>query len=289
MPSKIVLAPAMHCDKCKELIESEIKKLSNIDGVLADEKTKSVTVMWSEPQNWESIAARLTEIGYPSQPLNEIKRHVAIVLYDGFTALDAVGPYEVLVSLPDTQVHFVSNQRGPVWADTGQLALTATATFDELPNPAIIVIPGGGHGIMKAVEDPALMGWIKQAHETSEWTTSVCTGVYVLGLAGILQGLDVTTHWASRSFMQQYCGANYVAERFVQQGKVITAAGVSAGIDMALFLAEKLSNTQTAQAIQLACEYDPHPPFAAGNFQTASPELMAEANQVVNLYRTNPA
>ena len=88
--------------------------------------------------------------------------------------------------------------------------------------------------------------------------------------------------------MQQYCGANYVAERFVQQGKVITAAGVSAGIDMALFLAEKLSNTQTAQAIQLACEYDPHPPFAAGNFQTASPELMAEANQVVNLYRTNP-
>ena len=91
MPSKIVLAPTIHCSDCKELIESEIKKLSNIDGVLADEKTKSVTVMWSEPQNWESIAARLTEIGYPSQPLNEIKRHVAIVLYDGFTALDAVG------------------------------------------------------------------------------------------------------------------------------------------------------------------------------------------------------
>ncbi|MBP6179399.1 MAG: DJ-1/PfpI family protein [Anaerolineales bacterium] len=289
MPSKIVLAPAMHCEHCKAKIEENIKQLHGVDVVLADEKKKTVAVMWSEPQNWETIAALLTEIGYPPQPLNEIKRHVAIVLYDGFTALDAVGPYEVLVSLPDTQVHFVSNQRGPVWADTGQLALTATATFDEIPNPAVIVIPGGGHGIMKAVEDPALMGWIKQAHETSEWTTSVCTGVYVLGLAGILQGLDVTTHWGSRGFMQQYCGANYIPERFVQQGKVITAAGVSAGIDMALFLAEKLSNTQTAQAIQLACEYDPHPPFAAGNFQTVSPELIAEANQVVNLYRTNPA
>ncbi len=289
MPSKIVLAPAIHCENCKELIESEIKKLPHIDGVFADEKTKSVTVMWSEPQQWETIAARMVEIGYPTQALNEIKRHVAVVLYDGFTALDAVGPYEVLVSLPDTQVHFVSNQRGPVWADTGQLALTATATFDEIPSPAVIVIPGGGHGIMKAVENQALMSWVKKAHETSEWTTSVCTGVYVLGLAGILQGLNVTTHWGSRSFMQQYCGANYVPERFVQQGKVVTAAGVSAGIDMALFLAAAMSNLRTAQAIQLACEYAPQPPFDAGNFQQASPDLLAEANQVINLYRTNPA
>jgi len=288
MPSKIVLTPAMHCEHCKARIETTIKELANINGVFADPKTKTVTVMWDEPQNWQTIAARLAEIGYPNQPLNEIKRHVAIVLYDGFTALDAVGPYEVLVSLPDTQVHFVSNQHGAVWADTGQLALTATATFDELPNPAIIVVPGGGHGIMKAVENLALMTWIKQAHETSEWTTSVCTGVYVLGMAGILQGLNVTTHWGSRSFMQQYCGATYVPERFVQQGKVITAAGVSSGIDMALFLAEKLSNPKTAQAIQLACEYDPHPPFNTGNFQTVDPELITEANNVIQFYRVNP-
>lgn len=289
MPSKIVLSSNIHSKDCKGLIEAEIKKLAHIYGVLVNEKTKSVAVMWDEPQDWSAIAARLDELGYPTQPLNEVKRHVAIVLYDGFTALDAVGPYEVLVSLKDTQVHFISDKHGPVWADTGQLALVATATWDELPSPAIIVIPGGGMGIMKAVENQALMSWVKKAHETSEWTTSVCTGVYVLGVAGILQRLNVTTHWGSREFMQQYCGATYVAKRYVQQGKVVTAAGVSAGIDMALFLAEKLSNSQTAQAIQLACEYEPEPPFAAGNFQQATPELVAEANQVIQFHRTNPA
>jgi len=288
MPDKIVLAPAIHCEQCKARIESEIAKLPGVNGVQADVATKTVHVMWTEPQDWSTIAACLTELGYPTQPLNPIKRQVAIVLYDGFTALDAVGPYEVLVSLPDTQVHFVSDARGPVWADTGQLALVATATWDELPQPQIIVIPGGGTGIMKAVENQALLAWLKTAHATSEWTTSVCTGVYLLGMIGILQGLDVTTHWGSRDYMQQYCGANYVAQRFVQQGKIVTAAGVSAGIDMALFLAAQLSNTQTAQAIQLACEYDPQPPFAAGDWQQADPELLAEAGRVVMSYRTNP-
>lgn len=242
MPDKIALAPAIHCEQCKARIESEIAQLPGVNGVQADVATKTVHVMWTEPQDWSTIAARLTEVGYPTQPINPIKRQVAIVLYDGFTALDAVGPYEVLVSLPGTQVHFVSDALGPVWADTGQLALVATATWDELPQPQIIVIPGGGTGIMKAVENQALLSWLKTAHATSEWTTSVCTGVYLLGMIGILQGLDVTTHWGSRDYMQQYCGANYVAQRFVQQGKIVTAAGVSAGIDMALFLAAQLSN-----------------------------------------------
>ncbi len=289
MPSKIVLVPAMHCEYCKAKIETEIKQIPGVEGVLADHAARTVAVMWSDPQSWQTIATRLTEIGYPPQPLNEIKRHVAIVLYDGFTALDAVGPYEVLVSLPDTQVHFVSDQHGPVWADTGQLALMATATWAELPQPTIIVIPGGGVGLMKAAENPALLSWVRQAHATSEWTTSVCTGVFVLGVAGLLSGLKVTTHWGSRHSIAEYCGAQYVAERFVQQGKVVTAAGVSAGIDMALFLAAHLSNTQTARAIQLACEYDPQPPFAAGNFQTVEPELVVEANRVIQFNRTNPA
>lgn len=288
MPNKTVLSPSIHCAHCTARIEKEIAKLPGVDSVLVDATAKTVHVMWSAPQNWPAIAARLTELGYPPQPLNEIKRHVAIVLYDGFTALDAIGPYEILVSLPDTQVHFVADQHGPVWADTGQLGLLATATWDELPHPQIIVIPGGG-GTMQAAQNQALLAWLQQAHETSEWTTSVCTGVFLLGKIGILQGLQVTTHWASRNYIQQYCGANYVAQRFVQQGKIITAAGVSAGIDMALFLAEQLSSPQTAQAIQLATEYDPHPPLAAGDWTEADAALVAEANRVVMVYRTNPA
>lgn len=288
MPSKTVLTPAMDCTNCKARIETEIAKLPGVDTVLADPTTQTVYVMWQAPQAWPAIAARLTELGYPPQPLNEIKRHVAIVLYDGFTALDAIGPYEILVSLPDTQVYFVADQPGPVWADTGQLGLMATATWDELPHPQIIVIPGGG-GTMQAAQNQALLAWLRQAHETSEWTTSVCTGVFLLGKIGILQGLEVTTHWASRNYIEQYCGATYVAQRFVQQGKILTAAGVSAGIDMALFLAEQLSNPQTAQAIQLATEYDPHPPLAAGDWTEADADLVAEANRVVMVYRTNPA
>jgi transcriptional regulator GlxA family with amidase domain/copper chaperone CopZ len=289
MPSKIGLAPGIQSAHCKQKIETEITNIQGVTGVLADVASKSVGVMWDEPLDWQTIAARMSEIGYPTQPLNEIRRHVAIVLYDGFTALDAVGPYEILVSLPDTHVHFVSDKHGPVWADTGQLALVATATWDELPRPEIILIPGGGHGLMRAVENRALLDWVKKAHETTEWTASVCTGVYILGVLGILQGLKVTTHWGSRSFMEQYCGATFVAERFVRQGKVITAAGVSAGIDMALFLAEQISDSKTAQAIQLACEYDPKPPYTSGNFQLAGPELMFEANRVIQYYRTNPA
>lgn len=288
MPSKIVLAPAMHCEQCKARIETEIAKLLGVDGVQADPASKTVHVSWNAPQDWPTIAARLTELGYPPQPLHEIKRHVAIVLYDGFTALDAVGPYEVLVSLPDTQVHFIADQHGPVWTDTGQLGLVATATWDELPNPQIILIPGGS-GTMKATQNQALLNWLKGAHASSEWTTSVCTGAFVLGAIGILQGLEVTTHWGSRDYIQPYCGANYVAQRFIQQGKIITAAGVSAGIDMALFLAEQMSNTQTAQAIQLACEYDPQPPFSAGDWKEANVELIEEAGRVVMAYRTNPA
>lgn len=288
MPHRIVRAPTIQGAPCKQLIEAGLAELPHVTGSLVDLSAGTVTVRWDEPQRWEAIAARLAELGYPAQPLNEIRRHVAIVLYDGFTALDAVGPYEVLVSLPDTQVHFVADRHGPVVADTGQLALLATATWEELPHPAVIVVPGGGVGLMRAVENERLLGWLRAAHATAEWTTSVCTGVFLLGVAGLLTGLEVTTHWGSRSFMQQYCGATYVAERYVRQGQIITAAGVSAGIDMALFLAAQLSDERTAAAIQLACEYDPAPPLAAGDWRRADPDLADLANTVINRYRACP-
>ncbi len=163
MPNKTVLAPAMHCEHCKTGIESEIAKLPGVEAVHADLATKTVHVMWNAPQAWPTIADRLSELGYPPQPLHEIKRHVAIVLYDGFTALDAVGPYEVLVSLPDTQVHFIADQHGPVWTDTGQLGLVATATWEELPNPQIILtvkpVKRGGNAFRQFLIDGILRLW----------------------------------------------------------------------------------------------------------------------------------
>lgn len=288
MPHTTVLIPAMHCEHCKKRIEAAVTALEHINAIHVDLDSKNVTVMWDEPQTWQQIAATLSAIGYPPMPVQITKRHVAIVLYDGFTALDAVGPYEILVSLPATQVHFVSDHHGPVTADTGQLQLIANKTWHELPLPDVIVIPGGGTGLMKAVENHALRNWLLEAHAHSMWTTSVCTGVFLLGVTGIVAGLNVTTHWGSRNAIASYCQATYLAERFVVQGKIITAAGVSAGIDMALYLAQQLSDIDTAQAIQLACEYDPQPPFQSGNFQTTDERLHHAANQVIQLHRINP-
>lgn len=288
MPHTTVLVPAVHCEHCQKRIESALTALTHINAVYIDLATKQLTVMWDEPQTWAHIAATLTNIGYPAVAMNTTKRHVAIVLYDGFTALDAVGPYEILVSLPETQVHFIADRHGPVHTDTGQLQLVATKTWHELPHPDVIVIPGGGAGLMKAAENPALLAWLTEAHAHSTWTTSVCTGVFLLGVTGIVAGLNVTTHWGSRHAITSYCNATYVAERFVVQGKIITAAGVSAGIDMALYLAAQLSDNATAQAIQLACEYDPHPPFHSGNFQHVDATLHHAANQVIQLHRINP-
>jgi transcriptional regulator GlxA family with amidase domain/copper chaperone CopZ len=285
MPISVVRAPAIHCERCKATIESAVGAMPGVTAVHADLASKTVTVMWDDPQTWAAAQARLAELGYPGEPLHKVRRHVAIVLYDGFTALDAVGPYEVLVSLPDTRVHFVADRHGPVLADTGQLALVATKTWEELPDPAVIVIPGGGAGLMKAAENQRLLAWLRQAHATAEWTASVCTGAFILGVAGLLQGLTVTTHWGSAAHIAGYCGATYAAERFVQQGTIVTAAGVSAGIDMALFIAAQLGGELTARAIQLACEYDPQPPFDAGRAAGAAPELIAEANRVIQSYR----
>jgi putative intracellular protease/amidase len=199
--------------------------------------------------------------------------NIAIPIFDGITALDAVGPYEVLSRLPGAQVRFLAASEGQKRTENGMLALTADATLGELPDPEVIVVPGG-NGTRPLIDDETILGWLRTAHEGSEWTTSVCTGSLLLGAAGILEGLDATTHWMMLEKLARY-GARPVPRRVVEQGKVITAAGVSSGIDMALTLAARIAGEDVAKAIQLGIEYDPEPPFDSGSVAKASPELVA--------------
>jgi putative intracellular protease/amidase len=197
---------------------------------------------------------------------------IAIPLYDRFTALDAVGPYEVLSRLPGAEVRFVAAERGPVRTETAMLAIVADATLDEVPSPEVVVVPGG-YGTRALLHDEAMLGWLRAAHETSAWTTSVCTGSLLLAAAGILQGLEATTHWLVLDMLADF-GARPVERRVVERGKVITAAGVSSGIDMALTLAARIAGDEIAQAIQLGIEYNPEPPFDAGSTRTAPPAIV---------------
>jgi transcriptional regulator GlxA family with amidase domain len=197
---------------------------------------------------------------------------IAFVLYERFTALDIVGPYQVLAEQPGHEAIWVADQRGPVMDHTGHLPIVAEATFAEVGSPDIIVVPGGvktqdhipGHPIIE---------WLQRTHTTSTWTTSVCTGSLFLAAAGIITGVDASCHWASVDHLERL-GAHYVEDRVVERGRVMTAAGVSAGIDMALTLTDRLHGPAMAQAIQLAIEYDPQPPFNAGSPRTAPKEIV---------------
>jgi putative intracellular protease/amidase len=197
---------------------------------------------------------------------------IAIPLFDQFTALDAVGPYEVLDRLPGAQVRFVAAEPGPKLTENGSLSLVAERSLAELPAPEIVVVPGG-FGTRALLGDEELLGWIRSAHESSRWTTSVCTGSLLLGAAGVLDGLKATSHWTVLDRLAEF-GAEPTSERVVEQGKVLTAAGVSAGIDMALRLAQHVAGEETAKAIQLSIEYDPQPPFDAGSPATAPDHLV---------------
>lgn len=196
---------------------------------------------------------------------------VAIPLYDQFTALDAVGPYEVLDAVPGTEVVFVGEEARPYRTEKGRLAMVADATFGEMTDPDVIVVPGG-LGTRPLLNGSPLLDWVKQVHETTQWTTSVCTGALVLGAAGILDGIEATTHWMELDTLREF-GATPSSERVVEQGKVITAAGVSSGIDMALTLVARIHGDDLAKAVQLGIEYDPQPPFDAGSTDKAGPEL----------------
>jgi putative intracellular protease/amidase len=198
---------------------------------------------------------------------------IAILLYDKLTALDAIGPYEVLRNLPGWTVTFVGLERGEVRTDSGRLGLTVDATLAELPDPTVFVIPGGP-GQTALMDNEEVLGWVRKAHATSEWTTSVCTGSLILAAAGVLEGLQATSHWLALPQLEEF-GATPTLQRVVEQGKVITAAGVSSGIDMALTLAARIMGDEVAQAIQLGIEYDPQPPFDAGSPEKA-PESVVE-------------
>ncbi|MBA9002344.1 DJ-1/PfpI family protein [Thermomonospora cellulosilytica] len=198
---------------------------------------------------------------------------VAIPLYPGFTALDAVGPYTVLAFAPGFTVTFVAPEPGPFTDCRRSLTLTATAGLADLPRPDVIVVPGGP-GTLEAMQDRALLDWIARAHEHTRWTTSVCSGSYILGAAGLLEGRRATTHWGWLDGLRGV-GAEPVGERIVTDGRIITAAGVSAGIDMALALLAAATDDTTAQTVQLAIEYDPAPPFDAGSIGKAP--ALAEA------------
>jgi transcriptional regulator GlxA family with amidase domain len=197
---------------------------------------------------------------------------IAIVLYERLTALDAVGPYEVLSRLPGAELAFVATKPGEVRTDNGMLGLVAERSLREFERPDIVLVPGGpGEVAARAGEE--MLVWLRAAHETSTWTTSVCTGSLILGAAGLLEGKRATSHWLALPALQAL-GAQAVSERVCFDGKIVTAAGVSAGIDMALALAAKIAGEHVAQAIQLGIEYDPQPPFDAGSPAKAPAEVV---------------
>jgi transcriptional regulator GlxA family with amidase domain len=198
----------------------------------------------------------------------------AILIFDGLTALDAVGPYEVLRSVPGWEVEFVAKTCGEKRTDSGALGITADRALAEVEAADIVLVPGG-EGNRALLGDDEVLSWLRQVDAATKWTTSVCTGSLVLGAAGLLEGRRATGHWLYLDPLRAY-GAEPVGGRFVEDGKVVTAAGVSAGIDMALHLVGREAGPEVAQAVQLAIEYDPQPPFDAGS-PAKAPTSIVEA------------
>jgi len=212
---------------------------------------------------------------------------IVIPLFDRFTALDAIGPYEVLSRLPGAEVVFAATEEGPVRADTGRLAVVADRRLDAIGSCDVVVVPGGP-GTRALMGGGALTEWVAGVHGATTWTTSVCTGSLVLGGAGLLSGLEATTHWAAAELLESF-GARYTARRVVFEGRIVTAAGVSAGIDMALTLAARIAGGDVAQAIQLAIEYDPQPPFDSGSPIKAGPQTVAAVRGALAAAAAAPA
>ena len=202
---------------------------------------------------------------------------IAILIFDKLTALDAIGPYEVFSRIPGAELRMVAKQAGTHRSDTGALGISADLSIAELPDPDIVLV-GGGEGNRALIDDPEFLDWLRTADETTTWTTSVCTGSLVLGAAGILDGKRATSHWAYRLRLREY-GAEPVAERVVIDGKVVTAAGVSAGIDMALRLVATEYGEELARGIQLGIEYDPEPPFDSGSPEKVDDRLVELVRQ----------
>lgn len=207
------------------------------------------------------------------------RRLVAIPIFDRFTALDAIGPYEVLQRLPHFDVVFCSTRTGEIRTDHGMLGVIADRTLEQVPRPDIVVVPGG-IGSRAAMQDAGFLRWVQAAHATSTWTTSVCTGSLILGAAGLLDGLTATGHYSATDALAA-TGATPAPERVIvhEPQRIMTAAGVSAGIDMALTLVAHLEGPDAAQAVQLMIEYAPEPPFSTGSPATADDAVMSLAQQ----------
>ncbi len=210
---------------------------------------------------------------------------IAILLYDRFTALDAIGPYEVLSRVPGARVSFVAAQAGPVSTDSRMLTVLAERSIAETDRPQIVLVPGGP-GEVDARAGAETLRWLREVHQTSTWTASVCTGSLILAAAGLLDGRRATSHWLALERLREL-GAVPVSERVLFDGKIVTAAGVSAGIDMALALAAELAGDQVAQAIQLGIEYDPQPPFDAGSPEKA-PAAIVDAARARSRFAAAP-
>jgi transcriptional regulator GlxA family with amidase domain len=197
---------------------------------------------------------------------------IAILVFEKITALDAIGPYEVLRSVPGWEVKFVGLEKGEVRTDSGSLGLSADHSLEEVTEPDVVLVPGG-EGNRPLMEDERVLAWLRAVDERTKWTTSVCTGSLVLGAAGLLKGKRATSHWLFLERLREF-GADPVGGRYVEDGKFVTAAGVSAGIDMALHLVSREAGPEVAQAVQLGIEYDPDPPFDSGSPEKAPPEIV---------------
>lgn len=206
---------------------------------------------------------------------------IAFVAYPGLTALDIIGPYEVLRMVPDADIRFVWHEIGPVTADSGVLTIGATHTLKETPSPDVLLIGGSSTTTLQTAGDDVLLEWLRAVHETTTWTTSVCSGSLVLAAAGILEGLSATSHWQALPGLKLLGVKPDGQSRIVHEGKVVTAAGVSAGIDLGLWLAGQIAGEKTAKAIQLAIEYDPKPPYDEGHWSKASAGTRTRANALL--------
>jgi transcriptional regulator GlxA family with amidase domain len=206
---------------------------------------------------------------------------IVIAVFPELTALDALGPYQVLTRIPGAQVSFVAETTGQVRDDIGLIAFPVERTYAEATRPDVVVMPGGTITRRMARDGHPSVDWIREVHPHTTYTTSVCTGSLILGAAGILDGLDATSHWMALDDLARW-GATPTLERVVERGKIITAAGVSSGIDMALLLAARLAGDEVAQGIQLGIEYDPQPPFDAGSPLKAPPAVVEAVRASVN-------
>ena len=206
--------------------------------------------------------------------------NIAIYIYKGITALDAIGPYEVFSRIPDAHVYFTGEKRKSYKTDTGFISLEAEYSISDVDSAEILVVPGSTITFIKEMKKKQVLNWIQQIHETSRYTTSVCTGSLILAAAGLLEGKKATSHWAATHMLEEY-GAELSSDRYVQDGKIITSQGVSAGIDMALYVVKDIVGEDKAKAYQLILEYFPDPPLNLLGAEMADEETVQMAREIL--------